>query len=435
MPGIIEFNAVDKAQREMSDKEFAARRRIIRMNRDYYNGIMRKPLANDRDNVIINLVRPAVDRTIAFLLPDMPELQLDELNNTADEDALAALWKAWGEVRALQNMAINGALSGHVFARVMPGDDPTAPRLLTVNPANIITWWDADDVERPLAYEIRWSSGGTDQRQDIVLAEAKRWTISDYSRDRGGQWRPVMEPMIWPYPFPPIIDWQHLPEPHAYYGQPEITGDHIRLNDALNRAASDQAAILRHHAAPLVFGSGGGMSRAAVDQLAIGSYIGTDDAAASLRLIEMQGDLAASQQAMQFYMQRFFVLSRVVMPSADLDAFSGMTNLAVRATFMDMIAKNKTLRGQYGAGIQQISRAALALQGIEQLPSIEWPSALPIDDAARMTKAQQLRALGVSEETVLRALGYDYDLERSRRTREALDAAILIDGAPVGTSG
>lgn len=406
-----------KALREAADKEFQDRQRLSETNWNYYRGRHRKNLAIEDGvdhNVVLNLCRPMIDRVISFLFPEMPTFELDDEADTAPEQWLTDVWEHNGGAVLLSDMALNGALNGQVYARVNPVQNETdLPEIINLNPANIISFWQADDYRKVLWYEIRWASGKKEYRQDVI-ADGETWVIKDYAKKV--KWELTQE-TLWESPLGPIVDWKHLPKPNEYYGENELF--HAGLNDAVNRIASDMNKILYFFGAPTTIGTG--FEGGEVQTTGIGRFWTVPKPDAKIYNLEMQGDLAASHTYLQTLMNLFVLQSRVAMISASPDTFRGMTNLGIRSFFMDMIAKNEILRRMYGWGMQQISRRVLMLGGYpsDMSPKLKWGEALPVDHREEVDLVQKQRDMKLmSARTASAELGLDFEQELERMDEE-----------------
>lgn len=267
----------DRALLYAADEERRARSAHHRLAWDYYEGRHPKPLkarpGGADNNVILNLVALHAEHTIAFAAPDFPALELDDERDTQTEAALRALWKANGGAVWLSNLMLCGLLDGHVFVRILPPVlTSPLPRFVALNPANVTAYWDDGDVERVLWYEVRYAAEGERRRQDIIapgVIDNVNWLIRDYREisasytPGAGRWELISESAA---ALPPLVDWQHLPRPGAFYGRHEL--GNLGLIDAVNRVASDVKAILRAHASPRVVGFGfqaGTLQETAID--------------------------------------------------------------------------------------------------------------------------------------------------------------------------
>lgn len=444
MPAAIEYDPEARALREAADKEFSDRQKLIKANRAYYDGNHAPQMKDARDNVILNLSRQVVDETVAFLVPEMPSLELDAdmSSKNADEEYLADVWKASGGATLLSSLAINGGLGGQTYARIAEFEGEER-QILTLNPANIISWWNADDMRDVLWYELRWQEQDLDKnkasvsrrtidyRQDVVKS-GRGWEILDFRKDNH-KWT-LIDTTMWPYETGPIVDWQHLPAPTEYYGEHELP--HRALNDAINKVASDIQSILRYHAFPTTVVTGA--EAGDIKETSIDGLMSISSEQAKVYNVEMQSDLVASMTMLQTLKDQFFSQARVVVIRGSLDMFRGMTNLGIRAAFMPMIAKNETLRRQYGDGIQRICQTLLAMAGRDatQKPDVQWGEALPVDQSEELALLERQMAQGLmSKQTAALRLGLDWDTEQAQINTEAMEDNFMRDGFPVGVSG
>ncbi|MCI0710476.1 MAG: phage portal protein [Chloroflexi bacterium] len=402
MPSATQYTPDSRYVRAAADRELRDRQQAHQTAWRYYAGDHRKhlkPSGSHDDNVILNLCRQVVDRTVAFLVPDFPSLELHESADTDREKWLRGVWQANQNAVLLASMAINGALDGHVFARVVP--DKPFPRIVNLNGANVIAFWDADDYHNVLWYELRWTVGRKTYRQDVVR-DGGRWLIRDYLL-HGSRWE-LQDEVIWPHALGPIIDWQHGLHPVEFYGRNELS--HAHLNDLINKVASDTARILRFHAYPRTIGTG--FEAANVQPSGIDDFWVIPDKSAQVFNLEMQSDLSSSLRFLQLLADSFLAESRVTMLNGDPQHFKGVTNLGVRVAYMDQIAKTEMLRRQYTAAIQHISQRLLMLGGHEfdVMVNVHWGEPLPVDrrEAVELT-AKQLELGLLDTETAAHQLG------------------------------
>lgn len=393
MPSAMDYTPDDRQVRRAAEDERAERQRLYDRNWRYYCGQHQRPLKADAsgqdDSVILNMCKQVVDRTISFLVPDFPRLEVDA-QESSREKWLMARWERSGGAGLLLNMALNGALSGHVFARVIQAED--GPRVINLSPRDVIAFWHADDYDQVLWYELRWSMGRQQWRQDVVN-EGDRWLVRDY-RMVGARWE-LADETIWPERYGPILSWQHLPQPNLFYGMDELP--HAALNDTINRIASDIARILRFHAFPRTIGTG--FESAAVQRTAIDDFWTIPNENARVFNLEMQGDLSASLQFLQRLTDAFLAESRVIMLHGDPASVKGVTNLAIRALYLDMLAKNEVLRRHYGRGIAALSQRLLRLGGYgDAQPKVIWGEALPTDRREQLDLVRSQLELGLINE-------------------------------------
>ncbi len=416
MPAVTTYDPQNKALRQLADDELAQRRVTINRIRAYYEGEHPNQLGDKVDNIVLNLCKQVIDQSTAFLIPKMPIFELD--NNQADtsdrEKWLSGVWETNGGANLVHGLALNGALAGHVFARIVP--QSPYPRIVPLNPANVIVWWQADDYQTVLAYEIRWEAPDGRYRQDVykdvydVYKEETRWIVRDYTQPHAKSSRRMSASAEWTlvneahYPTCPIVSWGHLSAPNVHYGRDEL-GGLVALNLHINKVASDIKSILRYHAYPTTVGTG--FSAKDVQETRIDGFLTIPDKDARVFNVEMQSELTSSLALLDRLENHFLGIARVVMVRGGVDAFRGMTNLGVRTAFLPMIMKNEQLRRAYGAGLREISRRVLAYcphprsdaMGHEAI-AVHWGDALPTDRADEVAVVlQELGAELIDKET------------------------------------
>jgi hypothetical protein len=386
---ISELN--EKSVIRKADAEFQKRQSMANTHINYYNGEHAKQLVSSSDNIVFNLCKQVVDETVSFLLPQMPVIEGGDEAQFLNES-----WANAGGVTTLHTMATYGSITGHVFVMVTPNDDKTAS--ITVIPTqNVIKYTLSQNSSHAVAYERRW-----DNERQIIAFEDGVWMIYEYTL-KGRNWVLIQEPIQWAYSISPIIDWKHLPTIDSIYGMSDIP--HYELNDDVNKIASDVNAILRYHASPTTIGVG--FKADDIQATSIGGFWNIPNPDARVENLEMQSDLVASREMLNMFIDRFFKQARVVTMS-NLSSLNSMTNMAVRATFAPMIAKNETLRRQYSEGIRNISRLMLEIAGIPQTGrlAVIWGDALPIDRREEVLLLKEQLAMGVIDvETVAKRLG------------------------------
>lgn len=404
MPAATQYTPDDRELRAAADSERRTRQDRHDRNWRYYTGQHHRPLKvtdGIDDNVVLNLCKQTIDRTVSFLVPTFPRLQLDPDAQSPREDWLNATWSGSGGAALLLNMALNGALDGHVFARVVMGQG--GPQVINLSGRDTIAFWNADNYDEVLWYELRWQAGRTHWRQDVVN-DGARWLVRDY-RMVGARYE-LADETIWPYALGPIVSWRHLPQPNSFYGMDELP--HAALNDTVNRIASDMARILRFHAFPRTIGTG--FEAAAVQPTAVDNFWSIPETDAKVFNLEMQGDLTASLNFLQYLTDTFLAESRVTMVHGDPNAVKGVTNLAIRALYLDMIAKNEVLRRHYGHALAALSRRLLLLGGYGDVtPTVEWPDALPTDKREQLETIRAQLDLGlITQKQAQAQLGIDH---------------------------
>ena len=425
MPAALAYTPDDPDLRKAAEKELLARRMDCAKAWDYYDGRHKPQLkvtpGKVDDNVVINQWKQGKDREITFLFPKMPGFELDENIDTESEDEkwLRAAWEFNRGKKILRRLAKYGGMTGHIFARVMPSDAPEGyPRVVALNPANMLAFWKADDYEERLWYEIYYSVGEAEFRQDIVKTETG-WTIYDYKRKWKEQNLPDEQTVTWefvketPWEFVrgPIVDWQHIDRPGQFYGDNEASL--LPLQDKVNKVASETGKILRYYASPKP------VIRSDSEPKKIQDW-GIDDAwllprDSEVGNLEMKSDLASSVAFGQMLVDAMKAQQRVVVLTGSAADFQRVTNLGVQTVFIDQLAKTDELWEQYEPGIADLCKTMLCVGGKEWDRQIKATrsSPLPTDPKETMdVQKDELEQELVSKQTIMRERGRNPQMER-----------------------
>jgi len=123
-----------------------------------YHGQHPKPLrvrpGQLDDNVIVNYARVVVDKGVSFLFGADLRFELDEVSDTEAEAWLDACWQANRKRTLLQKLALNGAIAGHAFLKIVPVQGQPYPRLVVLDPA-LVTVTVAPEAPTAAAYYLR----------------------------------------------------------------------------------------------------------------------------------------------------------------------------------------------------------------------------------------------------------------------------------------
>lgn len=396
--------------------------------RKYYDGDQTKPLKVEEDgiddNVIINLVKMAADRTISFLFPTMPKLVLDA--NSADDNEneqwLLDSWEHNGGLSLLLKMALTGFLSGHNFVLVQPPIEGNEySRVILLDPLRVVPYWHVSDINKVVYYEIMWQSDKfkyildvvnipkSTQRRPVVgnieheMAEnpdkyiversdngdgtfednlyelyevPEHWELIQY-KGIGYQDMIEQDRAVWNSPYGPIVHWQHLPRPNSFFGGHEFTNK--GLQDVANLMFSNINRIIRYHGSPKTVVTG--VLAEDVVPTAVNGLWAIENPDAKVVNLEMQSELRAAQEILQLAIDSFFAEARVVLLKRDVKDFQRVTNAGVRTAFMDALSKNSILRQQYHPAIANIShRMALAAGSGDLIPEVVGSDPLPTDE-------------------------------------------------------
>lgn len=400
--------------------------------RTYYNGD--HPASLDvkdgeiNDNAVINMVKQALDRTVGFLFPDMPKLEVDPnvSEETEDEQWLREMWEANGGIAFLHETAYIGGFSGHNYVRVVPPDPAQGdiyPRLIAIDPKSVQTWWKNDDLRRVVFHEVRWTVVGDTTTEDYILDFVnlgKSWRIIQYRSGNGANVWEEISREEWKIPLPPIIDWKHLPNVRSYYGAGEFDTSLLMLNRQINNVVSETNRIIRYHASPKTVAVGtkaGDVKTTAIDEL-----WAVENPEAEIFNLEMKSDLTASNDHLRFLIKSFLGTSRVVILEGTVKDFQRVTNAGVRTVFIDMLSKLIILRWNYGQAIREISRVAAAVgkRGFDVAPTVVYSDPLPTDQTEAVNVLMLERSMQlVSRETASTKRGYMWPEEKSKMEAES----------------
>jgi hypothetical protein len=405
----------------------------------YYQGNYRKqlrvkPLQAD-DNIGLNFSGLVVDRSISMLLGN--GIEFDFGDNTVAQDHINAVWDANKANILLHKAAQYAGIYGTGYLKIIPeGTEARAstenillPRLVAIDPYWIRIETMPEDIEMVSSYTTRFNvamDGMETARKETIERvmneeglETLNWYITNYKSNRAtsGRWEVISEE-DWPYEFPPIIHWQNLPQPSDTYGQSDIE-DIVELQDRINFTASNISKIIRYHAHPKTWGRG--ISNPTKTSWGADEMLQFQGDNASIQNLEMQSDLASSQQYLMELRQALFDISRTVDITSVADKLGSLTNFGLRVLFLDALNKIGTKQQLLGEALIELNHRLLTLDGIQHNDGGEiiWPDPLPSDELAETSALAQDINLGlVSKRTASLERGYDYDKEQEQMKEE-----------------
>ena len=109
---------------EMAERD--ERERLDRYKRAWeaYRGELPDTLKVKRgqpnDNVQASKCRVIVDSSVAYLFGQNIEFEVSAEEDTPEEEWLDAVWDANRKMTLLSNLAVNGAVCGHTFLKIVP---------------------------------------------------------------------------------------------------------------------------------------------------------------------------------------------------------------------------------------------------------------------------------------------------------------------------
>jgi hypothetical protein len=408
---------------------------------EVYEGDMKRPLrvefGEPDDNVILPFARRFVDASINFLLGEDLEFQgeNEEIDELIDRSWSGGSVKANKKMLTLNKLAINGAVTGQFFLKMIPQKDFV--RLSVLDPSYVSVLWSQEDIDDVRRYRIQWPIIGPDnkpavRRQDHTKQDSGTWLIEDFISKSGSAVWEIINTEVWPFDFPAIVDGQNLVRPNEYWGESDLERGLIQINDALNSVISDVRKILRYHASPKTIAEG-----ITPDQF---DMLNADPSAliflpegADLRNLELTGDLEASVRT---YLELKSAMHEIgSIPEVATGKLENIGNLSARAMqiiFKPMTDFTTTKRMTAGHVINETNRriALIHKKDADLIPDIIWPDVLPKDGIEERQAAEADLRMGVaSKQTVSAKLGYDWDIEQSNieDERSSLGEMVLTD--------
>lgn len=454
------YNPNDKAINKQGDDERVARQKYISERWSYYDGNQFKWLKKDAgwsrdDNITINLCGRSVDKAVEFIgTPDefevegaktaQPAAEVANLDGDARTLALKeALEITWEEYQQdCPEIIQSNLISGHTFVKLY-FDSGNQPSMTLLDPQYMMVFWNHMNARQLLFYRMQWQRGDDTYMQDIVpdwmlmgidadtLPVAENWVIIDYKQSKTGVFNDVgwttIKQEVWPYPFPPIVDWAFKRRPHQYYGV-SFLHNSVELNDAVNFIASNTARLIKHNAHPKVFAFGFTIG----DETAVGGvWDGLPiDTGARIQQLEMFSQtIGSSVNYLTMLKAEFFANQRILDQANVQDKVGGITNFGVRMLFSDQVEMTDEARASIGKGLAEIMRRLLIMGGaaVEQKIEPSWPEMLPQNQLELLQAAKIESELGTTSLTTLtESIGRDPEKEKELKATETTNTAGLL---------
>src|SRR6266571_1155115 len=427
-----------------------------------YKGELDKPLkpmpGEPDDNVLSNRCKAVVRMGVGFLFGKELEISVEE---GAPQEAQDFLNDVWGRkeqrIPLLQKLAMNGAIAGSAFLRIVPDDDGDF-RLVVVDPAIVSMQTAPQDCETVLCYCLQYSQSeqinGQPKtvwyREEIMRVDpdgnASRgqpddddtWQIQHWTQvgNPGMQpkkdgWIAAGDPIVWDYPFAPIFHCQNMVVPNDAWGEPDIAPDLIGMNEALNLNQSDTNRVLKLYAGPFIWGKGMGDNQT-ISREPGRITILPSNPDAKLDAVQITSDLQHALEFADDLRSDMDELTRV--PGIATGRMKDMprgqvSGVALRLMFMALMMKTEEKRCLYGELIIDVCQALLVLNNMsgDIGISLPWVDPLPEDDLQSLQAAILKKQVGISNSTIQREMGYDPDEEMELSQTE--DAQKLVNFA------
>lgn len=450
---------------ELIDKDEQERLERFKKAWEAYTTGGDKPLkvdtGNPDDNVVVPYEQVIVNKGRSFLFKDDVGFELPENTPRRDETQrwLDAVWAKNHKRTKLLKAATNGGVFGHCVIKIVPDKSDGMPRLVILDPATVTIHWDDEDIERVIGYDLKWNTIRDGQpvvrRQRIEpngirhiltldgrllpynesLAFDKQVSEGDRLIDAGG-WLVVdevktlksgsgvnyqeMGRSIWPYSWPPVIDWQNLPVPNEYWGRSDIEDAVLRFNKVIDRLLSNLNRIIRLHAHPKTYGKGITAEQLAGVNFDPDSVLPLPNPDAELKNLEMQSELGSSIELYTRLKELLHEVTRIPeVASGKLENAGSLSGTALAILYGPIVELTEDKRCTYGDALVDLNRRLLELGGFgpDLVVDLVWPDIVPNDPIAEGQSLLIDKQLGASGDTLLMKRGYDPDEEREAKKR------------------
>lgn len=387
------------------------------------------------DNVKIGKVDTFVQKSVNFLFGKGVTFEIDEDRTTEEEEYLDKVWKRNRKITFLKNVAVNGALYGHVFIRVLPPDpnDPKQlPRFLNIDPMNVNVRWSPNDIEDVLWIHVSYPAVDRNnrpvvQRQRYESVKQGGYTvgweiIEEQSSPDSDKWVEVNR-LHWPYAFCPIVHTQNLSAPNEFWGKADVEENLVDLIDAQNFILSNLRKIFRYHGNPKPLASGIQQQHLKMDtdELSI-----LPNPEAKFWFLEMSGGNIPSQ--MEFYETlKAAIHEEAHIPEValgNLQSVGSVSGIALELLFQPLREITEAKHETYGELLELLNSIVLVMGGYrDHIDDIEvktiWPELLPKDMMEiRQANQSDLDQGILSRTTAAGRLGLNLEAEMKKKEEE-----------------
>lgn len=427
-------------------KEQTARNEETARHWAYYDGHHKPHLAAQKDdhddNIIINNIEIIAEKLAGFLIGDGVTFDAggDDEPGEADE-AIEELWEVnRGEILQ-NNLALAGCVEGHLAVLLTPQTDDNGnmvdglPRLTRIKQKHFAAFWDPFDMRRVLWYRLQSGSLRRDYVRGLISEDDRTADHDNVPAWSVVEWRSKTDPVKvafgrsgidwklqsvtpWMFPWPPLVDWQNLPNVNDYYGKSDLSSP-IHLNDALNFVISNLNRIVKHYADPKTIGIGFKATDMVPTQ--VGGFYTVPNEKANIYNLEMKSDGALARWLAEIVSGALWQSGGVVDPQTMKDQIGALTNFGLKILFTDAIRKVDKKRLLFGEALEAINKYSLELAGVEVPDTVTtiWPDVLPEDEKEEAeTLGMDLDRQAISLQTYRERRGYDNKTEEGRRAEE-----------------
>ena len=373
---------------------------------------------DNKDDIVLNLVKITADRTIHFLFPKSPKFELEttSFENTIAEDYLTKVFENNGGLAFLVKLSTLGFLTGHNFIRVESLGGKNYPKFVIIDPLNVTVFWDENDVNKVLWYEVRYKVGDISYIEDIVYVSDNLWYVAHFEVNGDFLYSSIHEA-----PIPPIIDWPHYPSLDTYYGVSEF--GQKNLQDKINNMVNTLYKLSTAHAEPkdIIIGT----SIEDIEKSPDGNLYIVDSSNPNTKVerLEVRGDMAGIGETLDKLIEVYLNVVRVVLLKGEPTDLQRVTNAAVRTLFLDSLSKREVLISTYTKGLVKLAKIVLLMGYSQKILSrnmfddditIDFQVPLPVD----LSEIVNQNTLGIQGEYLSKAtaatrMGLDWKLEQS----------------------
>ena len=409
----------------------------------YYAGEQDKQLktapGKTDDNIIVNLVGLAVDRSISHVLAGGVKFATPE-GADAQQEYLDNVWDVNRRALLLTNAGLQAGIQGTGYLKIVPDGltDPyigaVLPRLIVLDPEYMTIETEPLDAEKVIRYVWKCKIGETTYREITRRSTAldygtdksapeepqsvpDTWIIENWHIDAGGKW--VLDKLQeFPYNFPPIVHWKNLPSIKSVYGSSDLD-DILGIQDKDNFVKSNIQKMVRLQAHKQLWDKNTG-----ADKLDIGpdKIVHLHGDTADIGVLDIQSDITGSIAFSHDLRQSLFDVAREVDITSITDKLGALTNFGLRVLYSDALSKTNIKRDLLGEALLEINRRLLVLSGQEGEASrpgtIAWKDPLP----SNITEELAADAIALSNKIVDTQTVYERYADRYGQTWEEVQA-------------
>lgn len=418
---------------------------------------------NKKFNVMPDRCGPVIRIGMYLLFGQGVAIDLDE---NAPPDAAPYLKKAWGDeddfVVFLQKLAISGGVNGQAFVQIVPPMQPgDYARFILVDPQTVSVITDEDDCERANTFIVQnsWdiANGQKKYKRRIyyrVTPEEESpygptqndstkatWQISTWMAQGSGgataTYTQQGDTLNWSYPFPPIITAQNLPNPHEFWGMPDVTNLDIDMNEALAFVESNTLKIIYNYAHDVQAIEGVNNPNQQPIKNEPGKIL-VLPVGAHLVAVQSHGDIPGSlsfASNLRDDMDESSGMNQVVLGRAEVLPRGTISGLAIKMEYETALQKTFSKRHTIGKLVRKLCQVHLYFGHIDPNADtvqviLGWKDPMPIDEFSQWQGAPIEEQMGVSKTTSLARRGLVYSAELKLRQQEAqMEAAAFNAGA------